>query len=123
MSELDQAGHGKPECPNCIDMQLKIERLQEGIEARNKTIIQLQQEIESNTEGWISVEDRLPGEGRAVIVFIKDRCSVITTIFYGDFALTRVGGDPLFQDHGVTHWMYLPSPPDDYICIDQVLEP
>jgi len=62
---------------------------------------------------WIKVEDRLPDFGSAVIAYISDRQTVILTHYYDDFALIRCGPEDGFSDHGVTHWMPLPEPPQD----------
>ncbi len=61
---------------------------------------------------WISVDKALPKKGSAVIVYIKDRDSVMVTMFYDDFCLARVGFDKGFLEHGVTHWQPLPPPPE-----------
>jgi len=73
--------------------------------------------IDDNTIGvrplWIRVEQRLPEDGKDVLVSEKYRS--LKTVKIGH----RLGGsDPIWvDDHGypmdkVTHWMPLPKPPE-----------
>ena len=61
---------------------------------------------------WISVKDRLPEGDTACIVYFADRGTVMVTHYFDDFALVRVNGFEGFTEHGVTHWMPLPEPPE-----------
>ena len=58
-------------------------------------------------EAWVSVEERMPEEGRLVIVWCRSRMStrhVTASTFYDGKWSRRV--------RDVTHWMPLPEPPD-----------
>lgn len=68
---------------------------------------------------WISVEDRMPVDGRPKILFI---CKSHTEVCCGykspyrenvwcDELATDCDGDPS-DEYDVTHWMPLPSPPE-----------
>ena len=61
---------------------------------------------------WISIDDALPERDSAVIAYIKDRDSVLITMYFDVFALARCGVKEGFTEHGVTHWVPLPSPPE-----------
>ncbi len=61
---------------------------------------------------WISVKDELPENEASVLVYIADRGTVMLTHYFGDFALTRVGVETGFTNHGVTHWIAIEPPCD-----------
>lgn len=72
-----------------------------------------------NYSGWISVKDRLPEKHKEVLTFRKD--------YYGNdeiiisYLSWMCGEDPIWADEvsNYTHWMPLPSPPEDRGILDQ----
>ena len=52
--------------------------------------------------GWISVEERLPGDGAGVLVFLGTGAMSISWQWRGKWA-----------EKGVTYWMPLPEPPKE----------
>lgn len=59
---------------------------------------------------WISVEDELPEHAEDVLVFTKNETYSLGHYFYGDgWSLEE---DTIVTDY-VTHWMPLPSPPEE----------
>jgi hypothetical protein len=66
------------------------------------------------SDGWISVEERMPEEGVEVIVSLRSprtrhRMQTLGTWDLGEWVLD-IGGD---RHRDVTHWMPAPPPPDD----------
>lgn len=56
-------------------------------------------------DGWISVKDKTPEDGKAVLVWDDGGFAYVDTwIGY----TWKIGGD-----FGVTHWQYLPEPPKE----------
>lgn len=53
---------------------------------------------------WISVEDRLPGLGQHVIIYIGNSHEVISVRWVK-------GCLRFYKEHHITHWQPLPSPP------------
>lgn len=51
---------------------------------------------------WISVEERLPGDGAGVLVFLDTGAMSISWQWRGKW-----------DEKGVTHWMPLPKPPGE----------
>ncbi|MBR3753372.1 MAG: DUF551 domain-containing protein [Ruminiclostridium sp.] len=51
---------------------------------------------------WISVQERLPGDGAGVLVFLDTGAMYISWQWRGKW-----------DEKGVTHWMPLPKPPED----------
>jgi hypothetical protein len=76
--------------------------------------IKLLREVLSSapTEGWISVEDRLPGELSDVLVSTHDGNVTSGGSFAGGEWFTREG-HPWHEQYmsPITHWMPLPEPP------------
>ena len=60
---------------------------------------------------WISVKDRLPDEGEAVLVFSSYWCSnsFVATLIRGEWKASSI----LSRPDLVTHWMPLPEPPEE----------
>lgn len=66
------------------------------------------------TQQWISVNDRLPKDGKNVLVLIPYRGVVLNYVSYREsdewYVPDRLGR---FSLSDVTHWMPLPEPPKE----------
>jgi hypothetical protein len=66
---------------------------------------------------WISVEDRLPDEGKDVLVWDGnlnlDKIPIYEIAAYRRFANGNLFISGLYSLQGITHWMPLPEPPKD----------
>ena len=60
---------------------------------------------------WISVKDRLPEEGRFVLVFCERFHNSSPMFVSRRLDFNYWGG--LGRDFGITHWMPLPEPPKE----------
>lgn len=75
----------------------------------------------NNSNGWISVKERLPEEGEEVLVFgqyLNDIPKVlgVRSRYKGDqdWKYTWEGSDEwVYRENDVTHWMPLPKPPKE----------
>lgn len=67
--------------------------------------------LEEATPNWISVEERLPPRGNAVLVFVINEKGIMpcVTTDVWDGAWVE---NPASEWHTVTHWMPLPEPPN-----------
>jgi len=72
----------------------------------NKTIqiIELQQELEALRNPWISVDDRLPEVGEAVIAGCWSRGTIMFAKYFKD-------GFTVYPENAVTLWMPAPKLP------------
>lgn len=69
---------------------------------------------EPNSDGWISVNDRLPEEGKECIVFTKALTPVVSNLHPHSITVDEIDdGDWLLNSSWtvVTHWQPLPEPP------------
>ena len=61
-------------------------------------------------QGWIPVEERLPGTGKIVMVYDREK-----GIYFSHRLYTHLSGKPFAIEYSggwrVTHWMPLPEPP------------
>ena len=67
--------------------------------------------------GWISVDERLPEEGKDVLICVQgfDTSPIIDIAWLDNGAsdtLCRVGSQYGFDIEDVTHWQSLPQPPE-----------
>lgn len=64
---------------------------------------------------WISVKDRLPGEGTHVLIYGRPKIGevpyIVDQIYKGDWMLWGVWNNTS-RGYIVTHWMPLPEPPE-----------
>ena len=75
----------------------------------------------NNSDGWISVKDRLPEEGLEVLIFgkvLRDIPKIlgVRARFNGDQEWKYTWeseGIHIYTQDDVTHWMPLPKPPED----------
>ena len=89
----------------------KIRVLEMSLHAVNDGNAALQREnlmLEGRLPRWISVEERLPEDGQAVIVVLADRWCMMGWRWQGKW-YTK----PTIVETGVTHWMPLPEPPKE----------
>ena len=62
---------------------------------------------------WISVEDRLPEDGKSVFVYCKEQNRLEFVPFIGDFPLLIINWETNESTCPVTHWMPVPEPPKE----------
>lgn len=65
--------------------------------------------VEWGSPKWISVEDKLPEEGKSVLVHYVDGWMPVAHLFNGKWY--QSGGETSWLS--VTHWMFLPEPPKE----------
>lgn len=59
---------------------------------------------QTKSDGWISVEDRLPRDGERVLVYRDNMDELSISVVYGWTVLNKA------HERGITHWMPLPEP-------------
>lgn len=67
---------------------------------------------------WINVKDRLPREDEKVLFYLPERVEIFAGSYQqkfgkGVFAENMDGW--WFEDEEITHWMPLPTPPEENI--------
>ena len=69
---------------------------------------------ETKSDGWISVNDRLPEEGKECLVFTKALTPVVSNLHTHSVTVDEIDdGDWLLNSYQtvVTHWQPMPEPP------------
>lgn len=61
---------------------------------------------------WIPCSERMPQEGKAVLVYISDCGVVVIASLCADCWIKKFSDDEILYD-SVTHWMPLPKPPSN----------
>ena len=67
--------------------------------------------VESISDKWISVDDRLPPENLSVLVCFKGAAWLPEKMFYRSGIWYHMQGNPFINKP--THWMPLPDPPKE----------
>lgn len=99
-------------CPKCKISQPKKTYFSkdDAVKAWNK---RAEAEVKLET-GWISVNDRLPEKATFALLF-----SVDGEVYYGSFGYSKFyafdssGIFAAFTAYEVSHWQYLPEPPEE----------
>ena len=66
----------------------------------------------NNSNGWISVKDRLPEEQSGLLIVYHSYLKEVGTSYYDD-DMWCSSPWPITSDEYITHWMPLPKPPED----------
>lgn len=90
-------------CEGCPYFDIHHCAVENGLDA-----LALVRQLEAQVPRWISVEERLPEDGQAVIVVLADRWCMMGWRWQGKW-YTK----PTIVETGVTHWMPLPEAPKE----------
>ena len=103
------------EAEKCYVSNLRVDGINNSIVMRLEQLEKLGRIEDAAEQGdWISVKDRLPNEGRNVLVFIPYKKVNLHYVSYLEskkwYVPDRIGR---FELHDVTHWKPLPASPKE----------
>jgi len=74
--------------------------------------------MDTNTNDWVSVKDKLPDFGKSCLVFKRNKYPPIEIASLhkisekgGEFIIPFSGCKEVEFNDAITHWQYLPEPP------------
>ena len=96
------------ECPYAINLETTHGKIVSGCEEHvMQDAVAYIKQLEAQVPRWIPVEERLPEDGKDVLVFIRGNVDL-------GYHFAQYGWETYTMQRGdITHWMPLPEPPKE----------